>query len=709
MQFWVSHVGPSPTTSATVREITSTIAILRQLILPFLKMGTWGEIAILLVLAMLAIVGMVQSAGVLFRAFKKFGAVTGKIYMVLTLLVSFSFFQSQANGYLEARIAILNKHLENVNAANAAAYVEAEQAALDVIADELPAERVFREAYRAVVRLLEFRDAWSNEEQKYQKLIRNWTIKGKAGSVENLVERGFRGWAEAAKLIDDQYEDVRSRPGNRVRPLEVESSIAKFEKLRETIREFRSALVQPKLSVADNELRGMVRKVLELGYKGTVGESLQAVFVGRPDGIPQEMITMILDPVFLEPVRTLVIETAEKFVEAALAQATPLEISHRVRAFVNEGLRTLDLLPIRDRIQSLDRRITSFLAAEETARAKGREHAARTAQSEIPGFVLEIEQAYNARFSFKEGFEIALTAKTTRQRIIGTALGLGNRNGSVAVIEALHAIADKVSGTPVSGSTRDRFGALIKLEKDLLHTSQITNAINTDVKRILQNDHSTRWGKVRALLAPAIERKELFGGKLSPEQNAAWAEIWGRWQKVEREKATEIVLTEPDRSRTRQEIFDQVFTEHLMADKELAAIWGYTAKGFIDPGAKEAYYNEQFKELDTVMKVRSSENFTVQEAVIRPALQSRLGHPVTDKELAKHISAAYDRLRRGELDSFINFDRIKAVISERGMIPHYGLEHYLKSSGTYRAELFESVVKSKQWDDTINNYCKPGR
>ena len=120
----------------------------------------------------------------------------------------------------------------------------------------------------------------------------------------------------------------------------------------------------------------------------------------------------------------------------------------------------------------------------------------------------------------------------------------------------------------------------------------------------------------------------------------------------------------------------------------MAAIWGFAVKGFIDPVAKENFYRDQIEELDTIGKVRKKENFIVQEAVIRPAVASSLGHPVSDDEFRFHRGAAYKKLRNGKLDAFVDFDRIEAVIRERSMIPSYGLENYLKTFFCFFVNVF---------------------
>ena len=68
-----------------------------------------------------------------------------------------------------------------------------------------------------------------------------------------------------------------------------------------------------------------------------------------------------------------------------------------------------------------------------------------------------------------------------------------------------------------------------------------------------------------------------------------------------------------------------------------------------------------------------------------------------------------EELRDGNLDSFVDFDRIEAVIRERGMIPHFGLENYLRTSGTSDPDILDSITKSSTWGETIDGYCKPGK
>ena len=98
-------------------------------------------------------------------------------------------------------------------------------------------------------------------------------------------------------------------------------------------------------------------------------------------------------------------------------------------------------------------------------------------------------------------------------------------------------------------------------------------------------------------------------------------------------------------------------------------------------------------------EVRNSESYIVQEAVIIPAL---------DSGSARSLSDAYMKLRLGQLDSLIDFDRIEAVVRERGMIPNFGLDYYFKTSGTGRADTTDSIVESLKWGETIDAYCSPG-
>ena len=259
-------------------------------------------------------------------------------------------------------------------------------------------------------------------------------------------------------------------------------------------------------------------------------------------------------------------------------------------------------------------------------------------------------------------------------------------------LDALRAIAKRMPQEPASA-----FTDLQQMEKKLLGSLRLAAALSAEAQRIAREDRRTQWGRVRGVVADAIRNKEL---NLSAQQLEGWDRIWQRWTKEEQATARGQVFESPAVSRAHT-AFDASFTRLLKQDGELAAIWGFAAKSFISAAAKEEFYQRQIMEFDTIEKVKRGREFNLvtQETILKPAME---------RFRAADLSDALRKWKAGALDDLIDLKRIQHVIRERGMIPAFGLEHYLVSSKTGTLADAEKIHDLKSFNRAVIEYCKPG-
>ncbi|RVU38817.1 hypothetical protein EOI86_05995 [Hwanghaeella grinnelliae] len=249
--------------------------------------------------------------------------------------------------------------------------------------------------------------------------------------------------------------------------------------------------------------------------------------------------------------------------------------------------------------------------------------------------------------------------------------------------------------------------AMSNFEERFHETQQIKRTRIAAAEAIIDGDADTRWGDVRAKLEYALEQGEL---NLKPENIARWREIWARWQKI-RSKEAYLLAAEGNSGASWQEgPLEEAFRRLVVADKEFAAIWGFVAKSFIEPEAKEKFFVSQFDDYRSLAKTKKKFKSALNNGSVDFMVYWALLKPAIDNGSARNLNDAIDKFEKGFLDRQYRFQRFETAIRERGMIPYFGLSHYLDTSSKTEgspplSQLMNSYRDSDVFNDTVDKYC----
>jgi hypothetical protein len=727
---WLSSKGLPPEQTATALAIEKHIVWLRSISAPLLKLSTSIQLSILVLIAVIALSGSAVASKTIARSFSAYRKVARLAFAVLFALSSFSFFQAKLADDGENIVATLKTKSDGFAELNRKAAESIEAAVLSKVADELAQDADFRAIYDAITRASNDYDDWRRQNEAVLRLLPpdlggrllppglgggptsqpdgpdkpgsgpgrgGAAAKQMASEIEgarsafnsnlDILKSRLKSVAQQASPTPDKATVVSMRQSYRLPPTVDMSPASAAQLTKAALALTTTATAASSEAGPGREVHAVVRKSLEAAYSATMAPQLQQALNLAGDSISDELLKTALDPILLGPLRELVVQTSEKLI-ARIFGGERLETV--IDDFIAQAPSRLKVLQ-----QAVSARIsllkTKALQANERLTAK-----ISTYRESINPFLVEhsrtlvneISVARRALPSHLDSGSLGIALSTTIDKLVTQLDSIEQAHSRTESFSNLLSIIKRMSSAPVVA-----FSELQQLETATLGSRSLAQAHATAALEVLREDRQTRWGEVRARVSDAIRTKAL---KLTPNQILGWDRIWRKWTREEQSVARSLALQTREVS-GRSSRFDVAFTKLLKQDGEFAAIWGFAAKSFIASSAKEEFYRRQIASYDTIDKVKRRElDFVINWSVLQPAIEQRRAHDLAD---------AIRQWKAGRLYDLIDLKTVEEVIRGRGMIPAFGLEHYLVSSNTGTLQDAEQVMKLDRFDKTVTEYC----
>ena len=699
---------------SSVLELEKQIIWLQSISKPLLKLGFWTQISILILIAVLALAGATTTSVLLAGAYGRYGKISRLAILLLFCLSSFSFFQSRLAADNGEIVAQLKSKTDELFELNRRAIETVESAVADRVVAEVLNSQDLSDTIRPIVTVWKLRDEWNRENGRLDRFL-----PGNPGEPPTLSgprspkpgsggpSEGRRGAEAILATFDGRYGQVKAAltatPTNvglvNPAPISTRAKLADLGTANLSVKSSEglvAAAAAVKTSPLPNarpsgseEVYAVVRKGLEKAYSETLEPPVKAMLALNGTGVSDELIGLFVDPVLLKPLKDMVVQATDR-ITARVLGGEKLELI--IQEFVD---RTGDrrqkwrqaigdrLAKLRERAQNLQSQLVAKVSEQRTVLAP-----LLSQRAEVMGAQI-VEGARSLPVQLKRGlFETTVT--TT---LDGMVKKLEKTEPVADRLEQLDSLLATVKRLPADSSTA--FAQLQETEGKLLGSQRLAAAISAEASRIVREDRRTQWGRVRGKVTEAIKEGQL---NLDSRQIAEWNRIWQRWTREEETLARTLVFQSPDVSRP-YTAFDAAFTKLLKQDGELSGIWGFSAKSFIAPDAEEEFYRLQIAKFDTVEKVKQGHDFNLftQEGVLKPAIE---------KGRAKDLTDALKKWRSGSLDDLIDPRMMEQLIRGRGMIPAFGLEHYLVSSKTGTKTDAAEIFKKESFDKAVSDYCR---
>jgi hypothetical protein len=699
----------SPETISSVLGLEKQIIWLQSVAKPLLKLGFWVQISVLVLIAMLALAGATTTSARFARVFGRYGKISKLAIVLLFCLSSFSFFQSRLAAETGDIVAQLKSKTDEVFELNRRAIEKVEAAVAERVIAEVVDSQDLSDAYRPIVTFWQVRDEWKRENGRSDRFLPGGP---NGGSTPPTAPRnGSGGPSEARRSVeaisatfDGRYDKLKASlaaSSTSVRPVNSPqasvaikaadfgpsgASVKSSETLAAAAVAVKSAPL-PKVNTAGSEeLYAVVKKGLEKAYSETLEPPVKAMLALEGTGVSDELVGLLADPILLDPLKDMVVKATNRIVARALG-------GEKLETVIQEFLdRTSDrravwrqaigvrLAKLRERAQTLKNQFVAGVKDDRNVVAPLLIQRADVMRGEI----VEGARAFRIKRGALDTIVTATVDDLVRklEKTEPVSDRLEQLNNLLAIVKRLPA------------DTGPAFADLQAIEGKVLNSQRLAAAVSAEASRIVREDRSTQWGRVRGILTDAIKNEEL---KLGKKQIAEWNRIWQRWTREEGALARKLVLQSPDVSRPHT-AFDAEFTKLLKQDGELSAIWGFAAKSFIAPDAKEEFYRVQIVEYDSIEKVRRGRdlNFIIKASVLDTAVE---------KGRASDLADAIQKWKSGRLDDLIDLKTIAQMIRDRGMIPAFGLEYYLVSSKTGTKKEASDIYRAKSFGQAVAEYC----
>jgi hypothetical protein len=698
----------SPEIISSVLGLEKQIIWLQSVAKPLLKLGFWVQISVLVLIAMLALAGATTTSARFARVFGRYGKISKLAIVLLFCVSSFSFFQSQLVTETGDIVARLKSKTDEVFELNRRAIENVEAAVTERVIAEVVDSQDLSDTYRPIVTFWQVRDEWKRENGRLDRFLHG---PNSGGTPPTAPRPGSGGPSEARRSVeaisatfDGRYDKLKASlaaGSTSVRPVNSPqasvatkaadfgpsgASVKSSETLAAAAVAVKSAHLPKVKTAGSEELYAVVKKGLEKAYSETLEPPVKAMLALDGTGVSDELVGLLADPILLDPLKDMVVKATNRIVARALG-------GEKLETVIQEFMdRTSDrravwrqaigdrLAKLRERAQTLKNQFVAGVGDDRNVVAPLLNQRAEVMRAEI----VEGARAFRIKRGTLETMVTATVDDLVRklEKIEPMSDRLEQLNNLLAIVKRLPA------------DTSPAFADLQAIEGKVLNSQRLAAAVSAEASRIVRDDRSTQWGRVRGILTDAIKNEEL---KLGKKQIAEWNRIWQRWTREEGALARRLVLQSPNVSRPHT-AFDAEFTKLLKQDGELSAIWGFAAKSFIAPDAKEEFYRAQIVEYDSIEKVRRGRdlNFIIKASVLDTAVE---------KGRASDLADAIQKWRSGRLDDLIDLKTIAQMIRDRGMIPAFGLEYYLVSSKTGTKKDASDIYGAKSFGQAVAEYC----
>ena len=387
VQYWIATIiDPTSVTTANVKTIESAIFELNRVIVPLLVLDDWTKLGLLAIFVGLLLFGAAPTAGLLSIGLVRYAKIASRMSLVITAFASFSFFQSQVNNNAEAEIARLRSSLDEMGDAAIVLKRQAEETALELVIEEVIDAPPIQDVLKHSARLTAFERSWAAHEERSRSLLLDHFPKRSANARLKFHKAAIAGFHKAQQNISQSTDAVAPTPKSTeaVPPppnrqnLKPTDSIAFFQNRLEILKQI-SESIPPTLveNTGDSPhlIQDLVRHALKMGYKSSIGANLESVLVGGVDGIPAELVKLVLTPAILEPIQTIVTSTVDKLLwhlaqrvrpndghlTKASAQTISSEIQQRINYQLRSAVAALDVDATRKQVNRFDSAVDAVL------------------------------------------------------------------------------------------------------------------------------------------------------------------------------------------------------------------------------------------------------------------------------------------------------------------------------------------------------------
>ena len=677
----VAMIGPTPVSTTTLRQLETAIAMIRKFHIDFLNFGSWQKALGFALLAAMVFIGLVRTGSILSHKFKKYLKHTRRIYVALTLLTCFTFFQSDLNTKIEAHHVVLNKGLDSLRRDYAALYAEAEAIAFRQVADGLADSPELSDVQTAY-------NDHANQLQRFDDIITVVAINfpDLEQKLRQEVDRGRWKYRDDPDIPNERDSNPSTSASGAGAPAYRTEKEAKSFSIhqdraervsRSSIATARTVLTSEASGASQSKLnpyREAVRRTVEAVYKETGEATLEQALV--VEGVPSELVKLVIHPVLYKPLRRIVVDAVEKLINGAFDATGKKEGIKSVLALVRAKAKRLPLDQIRASILKFDARIAKAIGTAKEVKTilDQVEQRAAAKTSELERRYLE---EFRTRFQFESErpqtavLELGarLFSKPTVMPYVEWLIEVKRRNTTVANInESLSAL--------------DLWHALEGIEIQILSTSTLRGQMATWEKEVIEIDRTGRWGRVRARVLAIINNGD---SRYSEKNIRKLNRIFQRLRPWQDTTAQQAVINGATHPHEVEEHFNRAFTEQIMRYPELAAVFGDKAERLIDPKAEERYYQNQIHlvMINDIIKSGRADNHD--DASVILAMSGIPGTP---------YSGLYDQ------------SKIAQVIRKYGMDPYFGVVYYFETSGTGTQKMADQIRATLGWERIISEICR---
>ncbi len=683
----IEHTLDADRAGATLLDMESTIERTKNLVSDQFTLSALAKLSILIVLLFLGSFISGLNLGLIHIAFSKLMSLLKYFYIALVVLSSFTFFYSSWIGEVKNNLARLNSRIESEKQA-----LGELQEKYDEIAVELVSQELYDQA------LL---DEFSVSIHDLHKLDASW--KKKLSRIDSVGNTDLhKKYSDARKrMLEDSGIYLLDRSSGKSRHRNVDSymwniELSRMGELDSVYEDMRKSInmSRDQQSDIDRLKADIYKEVVTLGVERVRGDSVISV-VSDLTVMPKAIVELFFDSSIAEPVSDIIAETTRTLIERIVADGKSENIQDlSSEARQKASMRVLNVL------QQL-----RFSVPEDS--------------------YLQIENSF---LSSRKGFEslsssmatdfkdqLATKEEKIRHQIESLSAVVPNVEIREAVIRGLDSRTSSIVGK-ASNDVSQVYHQLVKFEQYLerLSTLDYLHLVDTlatsgdkdlmvkvlrGFRSAVRNDSGTRWGEVREMLSAVLRDGSIDLDQTSLEQ---WRKIWRRWETHRNEYAVTHVPMGIGPVDDLRLDFETEFRRILNSDHELAAIWGFTAKSFLNASEREGFYKWQIERYSTPDKIRKNLDVIVYYGVLQPAIE---------RGEASNFNDAIILLLSGKLDSSIDYEILETVIRNRGMIPAFGLEGYMLTTtqehnqDVIRKEL-DRITATNLWDETISRYCR---